>query len=103
MPSSEALTLQIAVEGCCHGELDAIYARVAELEHRNNYKVDLLLICGDFEAIRNHQDLQCMAVPAKYRQLGGFHKYVSIQSFVFIFVDFLCESLFLRISNGTFP
>ncbi|KLO19596.1 DBR1-domain-containing protein [Schizopora paradoxa] len=67
--------MKIAVEGCCHGELDAIYARVAELEQRNNYKVDLLLICGDFEAIRNHQDLQCMAVPPKYRHLGGFYKY----------------------------
>ncbi|KAF7303732.1 hypothetical protein MIND_00602800 [Mycena indigotica] len=25
--------------------------------------------------MRNHQDLQCMAVPDKYKQLGGFHKY----------------------------
>ena len=32
------------------------------VEQKNNYNVDLLLICGDFQAIRNHQDLQCMAV-----------------------------------------
>ena len=65
---------QIAVEGCCHGELDATYSRIAELEQINGYKVDLLLICGDFQAIRNHQDLQCMAVPDKYKKLGGFYR-----------------------------
>ncbi|KII89542.1 hypothetical protein PLICRDRAFT_175716 [Plicaturopsis crispa FD-325 SS-3] len=70
----------VAVEGCCHGELDAIYSHIAQLETRNQYKVDLLLICGDFQAIRNHQDLQCMAVPQKYKQLGGFHKYYTGQT-----------------------
>lgn len=67
---------QIAVEGCCHGELDAIYEHIADLETRNNYKIDLLLICGDFQAIRNHQDLQCMSVPDKFRQLGSFNEWV---------------------------
>jgi lariat debranching enzyme len=67
--------MRIAIEGCCHGELDAIYRHIANLESRNGYFVELLLICGDFQAIRNHQDLQCMSVPEKYRQLGGFHKY----------------------------
>ena len=62
------------MEGCCHGELDAIYAHMADLERKNGYKIDLLLICGDFQAIRNLRDLQCMAVPDKYRQLGGFCK-----------------------------
>lgn len=71
-------TRKIAVEGCCHGELDATYNHIAELEQRNGYKVDLLLICGDFQAIRNHLDLQCMAVPQKYRQLGGFYRCGSI-------------------------
>jgi|SRR5882762_152904 len=71
-----SIIFQIAVEGCCHGELDAIYSHIAKLEEREKYKVDLLLICGDFQAIRNHQDLNCMAVPQKYRQLGEFHKYV---------------------------
>ncbi|KAJ7148629.1 Metallo-dependent phosphatase-like protein [Mycena crocata] len=71
--------MKVAVEGCCHGELDTIYSQIQTLEARNNYKVDLLLICGDFQAIRNHQDLQCMAVPDKYKQLGGFHKYYTGQ------------------------
>ena len=62
------------MEGCCHGELDAIYSQIRTLEEKNNYKVSLLLVCGDFQAIRNERDLQCMAVPDKYRQLGEFHK-----------------------------
>lgn len=73
MPRADWLS-QIAVEGCCHGELSAIYSQIATLEQQNNYKVSLLLICGDFQAIRNERDLQCMAVPDKYRQLGEFWK-----------------------------
>ncbi|KAF5327322.1 hypothetical protein D9619_004265 [Psilocybe cf. subviscida] len=68
-------SLKIAVEGCCHGELDAIYSHISQLERRNQYKVDLLLICGDFEAIRNPQDMECMSVPQKYKVMGDFHKY----------------------------
>ncbi|KAJ3557405.1 hypothetical protein NM688_g1488 [Phlebia brevispora] len=67
--------MKIAVEGCCHGELDAIYSHIATLENANSYKVSLLIICGDFQAVRNMQDLQCMAVPDKYKQLGEFYKY----------------------------
>ncbi|PSR70665.1 hypothetical protein PHLCEN_2v13470 [Hermanssonia centrifuga] len=67
--------MKIAIEGCCHGELDAIYSQINHLESQNNYKVSLLLICGDFQAIRNLQDLQCMAVPDKYKKLGEFYKY----------------------------
>ncbi|KAJ7600763.1 DBR1-domain-containing protein [Mycena floridula] len=69
--------MKIAIEGCCHGELENIYSHIQQLEHRNGYKVDLLLICGDFQAMRNHQDLQCMACPDKYKELGGFYKYYS--------------------------
>ncbi|KAK7021887.1 lariat debranching enzyme [Paramarasmius palmivorus] len=67
--------MKVAIEGCCHGELDNIYAHIADLEAKNHYKVDLLLICGDFQAIRNHQDLQCMAVPDKYKEIQTFFKY----------------------------
>lgn len=66
---------QIAIEGCCHGALDAIYKHIGQLETKHRYKVDLLLICGDFQAVRNHRDLQCMSVPDKYKELGGFYRY----------------------------
>ena len=45
------LSLQIAIEGCCHGELDKIYDAILELESRDNIKVDLLLCCGDFQVM----------------------------------------------------
>lgn len=69
--------MKIAIEGCCHGELDSIYASIAKAEQQGNFKTDLLLICGDFQALRNTADFECLAVPAKYRQLGSFHKYYS--------------------------
>nr|XP_061826806.1 lariat debranching enzyme-like [Nerophis lumbriciformis]XP_061826807.1 lariat debranching enzyme-like [Nerophis lumbriciformis]XP_061826808.1 lariat debranching enzyme-like [Nerophis lumbriciformis]XP_061826809.1 lariat debranching enzyme-like [Nerophis lumbriciformis]XP_061826810.1 lariat debranching enzyme-like [Nerophis lumbriciformis] len=69
--------MKIAVEGCCHGELDKIYETIAYLEKKQDVKVDLLLCCGDFQAVRNEGDLKCMAVPAKYRTMQTFYKYFS--------------------------
>ncbi|NP_001085701.1 lariat debranching enzyme A isoform X1 [Xenopus laevis] len=69
--------MKIAVEGCCHGELDKIYETIQFLEKKENTKVDLLLCCGDFQAVRNEGDMKCMAVPMKYRQMQTFYKYYS--------------------------
>ncbi|EGV63866.1 Metallophos-domain-containing protein [Yamadazyma tenuis ATCC 10573] len=66
-------TLKIAVQGCCHGELDLIYSKLI------GKKVDLLVITGDFQALRNNTDLNAIAVPSKYKSLGHFHKYYSGQ------------------------
>ena len=65
---------QIAVEGCCHGELDTIYAAMQRLEAKEGVKIDLLICCGDFQAVRNEDDLACMSVPEKYKVLGTFYK-----------------------------
>ena len=67
----------IAIEGCCHGELDSIYASLALAEQTNGVKVDLLLICGDFQSVRNAADLAGMACPPKYRAMQTFYKYYS--------------------------
>lgn len=69
--------MKIAVEGCCHGELDKIYETIEFLEKKEGVKVDLLLCCGDFQAVRNEGDMKCMAVPAKYRTMQTFYKYYS--------------------------
>lgn len=66
-------TLKVAVQGCCHGELDIIYSNLA------NKRVDLLIITGDFQALRNLTDLNTISVPAKYKQLGQFHNYYSLK------------------------
>ncbi|KAI9313961.1 lariat debranching enzyme, C-terminal domain-containing protein [Dichotomocladium elegans] len=68
---------KIAIEGCCHGELTKIYKALQERENQTNEKIDLLLICGDFQAIRNPADLMTMSVPEKYRRLGDFPQYYS--------------------------
>ena len=39
--------------------------------------IDLLICCGDFQAVRNLDDLECMSVPKKYLELGTFWKYYS--------------------------
>ena len=62
------MDVNIAVEGCCHGSLDAIYRLVSK-------NAELLIICGDFQAIRNKADLQTIKVPPKYLQAGDFPKY----------------------------
>jgi lariat debranching enzyme len=72
--------MKIAIEGCCHGTLDKIYAHMKQLEEANQYSIDLLLVCGDFQAFRNHGDVHFMACPEKYRQLGTFHKYYTGES-----------------------
>ncbi|ODQ82554.1 hypothetical protein BABINDRAFT_29256, partial [Babjeviella inositovora NRRL Y-12698] len=63
--------IHIAVNGCCHGELGQIYAEVM----RRPQRVELLVICGDFQALRNRADLASMAVPDKYKQEGDFYQY----------------------------
>lgn len=67
--------LRVAVQGCAHGELDNIYNTIADMERSQGLKIDLLLCCGDFQAVRFKSDLECMAVPAKFRKLGTFYRY----------------------------
>lgn len=68
-------TVRVAFEGCCHGELDKIYAELARKQDDTGKPLDLLIICGDFQAIRNQGDLSCLACPPKYRHMGDFHAY----------------------------
>ncbi|ORX89290.1 DBR1-domain-containing protein [Basidiobolus meristosporus CBS 931.73] len=67
--------MKVAVEGCCHGELDKIYATIEHIREVEGITIDLLLICGDFQAIRNEADMDCLSCPPKYRQLGTFWEY----------------------------
>ncbi|KAL9238045.1 hypothetical protein vseg_012522 [Gypsophila vaccaria] len=69
--------MKIAIEGCMHGDLDTVYKTIADLEKSHNTKIDLLLCCGDFQAVRNKKDLESLSVPAKYRDMKTFWKYYS--------------------------
>lgn len=54
-----------------------MYDSIQRAEEETNTKIDLLIICGDFQAVRNMTDLQVMSCPPKYRELGDFHEYYS--------------------------
>ncbi|EAW06721.1 RNA lariat debranching enzyme [Aspergillus clavatus NRRL 1] len=77
-PSSASF--KVAFEGCGHGCLDDIYASVQKNAASKGWTgVDLVVIGGDFQAVRNSHDLTCMAVPQKYKEIGDFHDYYSGQ------------------------
>jgi lariat debranching enzyme len=63
--------LTVAVEGCAHGNLDEIYDSILQTQKANGITIDLLLCCGDFQSIRNEQDMECLACPVKYRSMVG--------------------------------
>ncbi|KAM0209600.1 hypothetical protein ACHAPA_000454 [Fusarium lateritium] len=74
----ETQGVRVAIEGCGHGTLDAIYAAVDEsCKQRGWDRVDILIIGGDFQSVRNAADLSIMSCPVKYRHLGDFPKYYS--------------------------
>lgn len=60
-----------------HGELDIVYATLQDLERRENVKIDLLICCGDFQSVRNKEDLKSLNCPPNYRKLNSFYKYYS--------------------------
>ncbi|KAL9610111.1 MAG: hypothetical protein Q9167_005157 [Letrouitia subvulpina] len=70
--------MRIAVEGCGHGTLNNIYASIQKSCQINRWNgIDLLIIGGDFQAVRDTYDLNGMSVPPKYRFIGDFHEYYS--------------------------
>ena len=69
-------TISIAVLGCCHGELGAVYDRIEHHQKETGRNVDLLVCCGDFQSLRTWADFHSLAVPPKYRNsLGSFLPY----------------------------
>lgn len=77
MASQEPSVIKIAIEGCCHGELDNIYATIDQAVKQTGSEEppDVLICCGDFQSFRNRSDLNTFAAPIKYRQMGDFWKY----------------------------
>lgn len=59
--------MRIAVIGCLHGDHEKLFTELAN--------VDLILCCGDFQALRNSYDLTGMACPSRHHRLGTFHEY----------------------------
>lgn len=64
--------IRMAVVGCLHGNLKDVYDQIKLNESQTNQKVDILLCCGDFEAVRNKDDLRYKSCPDKYKHMGQF-------------------------------
>ncbi|OOF99210.1 hypothetical protein ASPCADRAFT_140911 [Aspergillus carbonarius ITEM 5010] len=80
VPTSDSTSIRVALEGCGHGCLHDIYASVEKAAEMKGWDgVDLVIIGGDFQAVRNANDMACMSVPKKYKELGDFHEYYSGQ------------------------
>ncbi|PPJ56547.1 hypothetical protein CBER1_03942 [Cercospora berteroae] len=76
----ESHGVRLAVEGCGHGTLHAIYASIEEACKQKGWPgIDLLIIGGDFQSVRNAYDLNCVSMPPKYRSMCDFHEYYSGQ------------------------
>lgn len=67
--------INIIVTGCIHGCLDKMYSDIQDYSSSKKLKIDLVLCTGDFESIRSENDLNFLACPEKYREMGDFHKY----------------------------
>lgn len=63
-----------------HGELDKVYSAIQRLQEVEDTKIDLLICCGDFQAVRNETDLESMNVKPKYRSMNTFWKYYAGQA-----------------------
>eukprot|EP00727_Mastigamoeba_balamuthi_P011167 m51a1_g6673 putative lariat debranching enzyme (484) ;mRNA; f:207649-209100 len=68
--------VRVAVCGCLHGELDSFYDCVRRSESASGRRVDLAIICGDFQAARDDRDLRTVSMPPRYRRLGTFRNYL---------------------------
>lgn len=69
----------IIIAGDIHGSLDKMYERISRVEKEQGTKIDLVVQLGDFQAVRNENDLKNIHVPEKHRKLGDFHRYFDAQ------------------------
>lgn len=54
--------------------MEQIYDTIEYIQAKENFKVDLLICCGDFQASRNLNDLSTMAIPKKFQDICTFYK-----------------------------
>ncbi|KAI3661862.1 hypothetical protein MP638_005903 [Amoeboaphelidium occidentale] len=73
------MIFNVAVQGCCHNELNKIYECVEKYEDANSVKISLLLVCGDIQSIRNNMDMASVAVPQQHKKFGDFYEYYSLK------------------------
>ena len=68
-----------AAVGDVHGHVDKMVAMLKELEKSLNIGFSFILQVGDFEPIRDENDLRSLPGPSKYKKLGEFPFYYKKQ------------------------
>ena len=68
--------MRIVVVGSLYGQLDQVYGETLALEKQHGL-IDLVVVCGNFQAFRNANDLATVSAPDKYKKLGDFPDYFS--------------------------
>ena len=98
-PKKDPHTITIAVTGCSHGSFDTFYRMIELYEEEYHKKVDLLIVPGDLETIRNQYDLNCVHCPPKYLEmvcsLSWTNEWVAFIHIVLI--EFMCIGRFLPV------
>jgi lariat debranching enzyme len=71
MPSDSPPAVFAAV-GDVHGHMHAMVRLLSDWEQRTKHRLSFVLQVGDFEPVRDAEDLASTPGPAKYRSLGDF-------------------------------
>lgn len=58
--------MKVAVIGCLHGDLDTAAAVLRHESAVHGNTVDLALVCGDLQTLRDHADLASCAIPPRF-------------------------------------
>jgi len=66
--------------GDIHGSIDHMYSVACNWERQHNKQLDMIVQVGDFETVRDENDLRFVVGPKKHRKLGDFHKFHSGKS-----------------------
>ena len=61
--------------GDVHGQLDRMYRDVSDIEKARGINIDAICQLGDFQAIRNEEDLNHLRMPLRHRKTGDFPRY----------------------------
>lgn len=62
----------VAVVGCLHGKLEFLYEELSAWEVKTGQKIDFIICSGDFQSLRNANDMRAMECPDKYKEMGQF-------------------------------
>jgi len=64
-----------AAVGDVHGHMHTMVNHLQALEAHCGSPLSFVLQVGDFQPVRNEEDLNSMSVPSKYRKMGDFHDF----------------------------